>query len=394
MQARFVNSSIFVDSFTGKIGAGQLVGRLQATEVFDPMRTNVTVIGGFSNVYLEPLDQLSMVVEGETRLNYEPEGGQRIEGDIRLLSLLYENNLSLKRVLAIAKDYMAGTGMVTPVASTIRTKDESVQTKLDLHVSAENNLIVDTSFAQAEMRSELWIRGTPEHPLVQGSVSVIDGGYGFRSSHFDIVRGEVAFTEKAQQSDPKLDFLAESTATAPSGGEYRIQMFIRGTLSEPEVSFASDGGLSQNQVVQLLGAGANLDALSFSAGGSSSENLFDLINPASDITLDNRLKGLAGFSDISIAPSVSAATGELVPKVMAVRPLMRQVDLQLQTQLSRDPESEATIKYPLTPYLRLIAGWQNRALTEDVDTTSGAWLAGVGFKKSFPGTSILPFAED
>jgi hypothetical protein len=171
-------------------------------------------------------------------------------------------------------------------------------------------------------------------------------------------------------------------------------MFIRGTLSEPEVSFASDGGLSQNQVVQLLGAGANLDALSFSAGGSSSENLFDLINPASDITLDNRLKGLAGFSDISIAPSVSAATGELVPKVMAVRPLMRQVDLQLQTQLSRDPESEATIKYPLTPYLRLIAGWQNRALTEDVDTTSGAWLAGVGFKKSFPGTSILPFAED
>ncbi len=388
-KARFVDSDLFIDNLVGKIGPGNIVAKLNAKELFNAPKRSLDIVGGLSNVILNPMEELSVGVEGEVSYRYLANVSHQIVGDIRVRSLFYENNLSLRRVLRYLTKYLEKDIASSSSSSFSVERNKGVQCpKLDLHVSAENNMIVDTSFAKAEMRGELTVKGTTLTPLLNGKISVIEGDYGFQSTSFKILKGDIVFVDKVQQREPKLDFLSEGIVSDNNSNEYHIQMFIGGTLSKPEVGFSSDAGLDQNQIVQVLSKGVS--TISSSAGRSYKDSVFNMLSVSSNTSLEERLQGLAGFSELSIAPSVSASTGEITPKVIAVRPLLNNIDLQLKTELSHEPESEAIIKYHFTPYLQLITGWKNKSITESVDSSTGAWLLGVGFKKSFPGTNLLP----
>ena len=102
------------------------------------------------------------------------------------------------------------------------------------------------------------------------------------------------------------------------------------------------------------------------------------------------MAGLAGFSEISVAPGISSTTGELAPQLVAVRPLTEDLKVRLQSELTESQESKFSIDYPFTPYLSIAGGWQTHSATEDVNSNSGAFRIGLNYRRTFPGLSILP----
>lgn len=162
-------------------------------------------------------------------------------------------------------------------------------------------------------------------------------------------------------------------------------------MTKPEVSFTSDSGLSGNQVVALFGAGSGGEGITLVKSDMEEQfGLFDLLNPASDISFGDRISQIAGFSEVQLAPAFSSTTGEFAPRLSAKKPLLSNLDLELQTELTSEQASSAQLTYPLSPYLSATTGWKNVPVTKDVSSSSGSFNAGIRYQESFPGLTLIP----
>ena len=176
---------------------------------------------------------------------------------------------------------------------------------------------------------------------------------------------------------------------------YQVIIDIGGTVTRPTVSFSSDSGLAERDIVSLLFFGGQIEELSLLKLSTESSRISygEILNPSSDLSVTERLTALASFSDVSIDTVSPLSSTELVPVVSATRPIIEGVDLVLRTELSSNQRSSASIAYSLTTYLSMIATWSNRSA---INTRSGSSTMGVGlrYRRSFPGLRVFPDAEE
>ncbi len=129
------------------------------------------------------------------------------------------------------------------------TFDIAIKTKTDDPFRIRGNL------ANGSAAVDLKLAGTGLEPYLEGSVRVEDFLASLPFSKLSVTRGFVYFTKDAP-FQPTLDLQAESTMR-----NYRIDAYISGSASDPQVTLTSEPPLAQADIVSLLATGATASEL-------------------------------------------------------------------------------------------------------------------------------------
>lgn len=387
IEAQFAGDSMEIPLIEAKLGSGTVQGTGYGRHLLSPTEREVTVNVSYDELSIAPIDHLTITSAGE--LSLEVRGSQRatLRGRVDVLSALYENQVKLVRLIRALTDFFTGSAVARRRSGGSGTGSDFIA--YDIELEGDRNLIIDTNVAQAELAAKLHLTGTVANPLLDGRVRAIEGVFGLGSNEFDIVSGELVFNAASGSLEPRIGLVGETTVRQRSGDEYRVQLTVQGPLSTAEVRFTSDGDLSQEEIVALFGLGADLEDLNWLTD-KRQRSLVELLNPTSDLSFEDRVRGLTGFSDVKVESALSPETGEFVPRLVAKRPLVGNFGLTIESELSGQQVSTFEIDYLLTQYLTFFTGWRTTPPIRSTTQGSGSYNVGIRYRKTFPGLTIIP----
>lgn len=155
---------------------------------------------------------------------------------------------------------------------------EEEDLRFDLHLVADNGIVVENNVLDLEAKGDLYLVGTEERPGLKGTLSLLRGNANFRNNRYRLVLGTVDFVD-TYRITPVIDVLAETTVkeydvaarvSGPLNKDMRIQLSSRPELAEIDVLALLTFGFTQQELQDAnnagAGAGAGLEMVSAYTG--------------------------------------------------------------------------------------------------------------------------------
>lgn len=349
-EIRFSGSRAHIDALDGEIGGGRFsIGGDVDVDTGPALRWSLTDVG------LEPIRDLEVIVSGEGTLAGAWEAPPLLAGNITIDNLLYDRNLDYQDLVPSFDRAMAPPQ---------RIASDRPPLKLDVRVVARDGLYIENNIANLEARADLRIRGTPRKPSPRGRIEVIDGSISLRGRHFDIENGVLTF-RRDLPGEAQIDFTAESLIEADNV-PYRVTVRVTGTTRDYRVHLGSEDGLSQTDIAALIAFGRT--AAQVREGGPS------------DPTID-RLAGLAGgrvggflasearevlpFDQIEIRPGYSPSTGQFEPQLRVGKSITADLSAWLGQSFGVQPQTLVEASYALTHQVSTVLRWESQTQTQE-----------------------------
>lgn len=391
ISANLAGNNLTFDRLTANVGDGKVVGSGRIDNVLPLRSARGQVDLTLNDIVLEPISRLVVQGSGTTSLIKVPDEPLTIKGDIGVSSATYEDTVDIRQLIKLVTEKLSGT--VTTESQTVTNIRSGAvgNTVLDFQLHAQNGIVLETNIAEAELSGNLHFRGTAAEIGPEGALQAISGAFMLGANRFEITSGTLLFPNRVEGRDPQIDLVGEATVTGQAKEDHRIRVSIVGNVANPQVRLSSDTGLREQQIVSLLGIGANLGKVSFLGfKPGSGKSVAELLSPVSGVSATERVTGLTEFSDVSIDSYTSPITGEVTPRINARRPIIGGLDLRLSSELSAEQYGTAQLEYPLTDTLDLTGGWATRSTSREIKSSSGAFNAGVRYRKMFPGLTLVP----
>ena len=256
---KFDKDTLILEQFVGKIGDGNVTGTGSTTFLFDKFKRESRFSLQAKDILIEPIEQFSLQMNGDLNYSDLPFQDGKLEGKLILANALYEKDLNLTQVIKNITKALLGSSFVKVKSSKTLGFFNKDLVSFDVDVSAPNSILLETNIIQAQIDANLKLLGTLNQPKLDGTISVLDGAFGFQSSKFDILKAVAKFRKESALIDPLLDIIGETTTSSFTGEDHQVRMSVSGTLSNPIVNFSSDTGLPENEVVSLFGSKAKVD---------------------------------------------------------------------------------------------------------------------------------------
>jgi len=148
------------------------------------------------------------------------------------------------------------------------------RTTLDLDVDRRGTLRVENNLAELEINPDLKISGTLASPVVNGRVSVTNGTVTYQGIEFTVKQGNVDFLNPAR-TEARVDIISQTSVR-----DWTIQLALKGTLNELELTLSSEPSENQTDILSLLLVGrttremsSNKESISASPAGMLAEML-------------------------------------------------------------------------------------------------------------------------
>jgi translocation and assembly module TamB len=269
------------------------------------------------NVRYRTADGISVTADGSLALVGTSESSV-LSGSVSLTHAAFSPRTDVGALLA---------STTTPVASTPNEYLQGLQ--LDVRVLTQHALEMETALTRdIQADADLRVRGTPDHPILLGHVTVNSGQIEFFGNKYNISRGEIAFSNPAK-IEPVLNM---DLSTQVRG--ITVNVSFSGPLNKLNFSYRSDPPLEASDIIALLAVGrtpstagplastqaaTNINNSYLGLGDGSNSLLSQAIAPNS-----GRLQKFFGVSHIKIDPQLNDVT--IVP----------QARLTLEQQVSSD----------------------------------------------------------
>lgn len=387
--ARLSGDTLQLQRLEGEIGQGHIAAQGRLDQLLSASSRNGAIEIVMTGVSVQPSDVLSVRFSGYTDIILQPSLPPLIKGEIEVLGALYERNASLGDVIEAALSMLRDQQVAKAKRSVAADRNSA---RLDLRLHADESLQIESDILKATMRGDLRVAGTTSQPAIEGDIQVLEGSFGLSSSKFDILSGSISFPDNSLIIDPEITFAAETVVQTTSREEHRVLLTISGTARHPQVNMTTDSGMSEREIVGLLNIGGSTGSFSLLSWdqGRDDYTYAELLNPRSDISLQDRLKSLLGFSRFEIETRRRVETSELVPRVSGSREVTPDLSFTLYSDVGNSSnEQGATLDYELTPYLGAFGEWRSEPITK-TESSTGVFGGGIIFRRSFPGTGIIP----
>ncbi|WP_375692135.1 translocation/assembly module TamB domain-containing protein [Pseudooceanicola sp. LIPI14-2-Ac024] len=151
----------------------------------------------------------------------------------------------------------------------------------------------------AELRGEINIGGVAGDPRPVGQFDLVRGRLDVLRKRFDLTEGYIAF---AGSFDPVIRLVAETTSD-----EYLIDITIAGSLTAPEVSFASNPALPEDEVLAQLFFGRDISELSTVQAASLAYSIAVLTGNAEGGVVGS-IRDTFGLDDLDITQTEDGGT--------------------------------------------------------------------------------------
>ncbi len=272
---------------------------------------------------------------------------------------LLSGDLSIQRVV-VNPDADLGTIFAATSASKATPVDQNEflsGLQMDIRVESAPNLQVSTALSQdVEADVDLRLRGSPDRPLLFGSITANQGQIKVFGAKYSINRGEVTFVNTVR-IEPVLDLDIQTVARGVT-----VDITISGTLNKLNLNYRSDPPLQPKDIIALLTVGqppsftpnlqnaqpANNDVSALQAGANTV--LGQAISPAS-----NRLSKLFGITNIKIDPLVQGITNTPQARLTVEQQISKNVTVTYVTNLAQTSEQIFRFEWALNPQYSIIA---------------------------------------
>lgn len=388
LQGEFEKDSFTLDNLQAVTPGGAVSVRGKVLRVFEPEMRSLDFQANLKRIRVQPVENLQLALSGDLKLTEVPTALPRISGSLHIDRASYEKTIDLFQIVQQLTSFITGKQRRSVATGDAKSRDASAS--LDVAIVAENDLVIETNIVRAELSSNLKLSGDTAVPLLDGNIQVLEGEFGSRSNTFVITSGKASFLASQGTLDPALSLVAETSVLSTAGQEQFVRMFLSGSLTKPKIDFASESGLRQEEIIGLLGLRTNLQTVRLLGKDKEQRSFADLINPVSGATLQDRISGITGFSEVQVDTAISGATGEVVPRLVAKRPLVGRLSLDAVSELSGQQLSILNLSYPLTTFVNAIAGFRTIPPNGAQANGSGSLYIGLRHRSTFPGTTFIP----
>jgi translocation and assembly module TamB len=359
-EIRFVGSKIYVDELSGRAGGGQFRFAGAVDLVNGPDLSWI-----LENVSFSADRGLEARVAGHGRVDGHW-GAVKVEGDVEVLSALYDRDLGLAELLDWLKEQLL---------SVPRARTQAASGVIfDLRIYSHGGVYLDNNVAKGEMWVNLLLAGDAAKPLLTGTIGILDGEVNVRGRKFLVTGGSIDFSDP-RRINPTLNITAESRITTPDS-DYLLSVTVTGSADKPRVVFtADDPSLSQNDVLSLVALGRTRAQLQRESKGVSPADALALL-PTSAV--GNRVGQLVGIDELEVTAAQSRDTGAIEPRVTIGKDLTEQLHALAWTEFGIVARHAVQLEYRLTRRVSLLGSWESQT-----QSNAGAFGGDVKFRFDF-----------
>jgi translocation and assembly module TamB len=227
---------------------------------------------------------------------------------------------------------------------------------LDITIESAPNLQFSTALSRdVEAEINLQLRGTPDHPILLGSLAANQGDIRVFGTRYSINRGEISFFNSVK-IEPVLDLDLETQTRGIT-----VDITIAGTLNKLNITYRSDPPLQPRDIIALLTVGRAPDAAGNSNRSPATNDVNTLQTGANSVLgaavspASNRLSRLFGITNIKIDPLVQGITNTPQARLTLEQQISRDISITYITNLSQTSEQVFRLEWSLNRQFSVVA---------------------------------------
>ena len=281
---------IRTDSLSARIGGGSVVfAGAVGLEAGKPTRVDASLRARDLELEAGPDVQVRAAADLTAKGAWS---SVRVAGEVRLEDVVYVPTVDLTGLLKSFRERKRRPA----TASKEGPSPYLPRVSLDLAILAKEAIHIEGNLGEVELGGTLRLKGTPEAPVVLGTVSSTRGTIYLFGSSFDLTRCQLEFKDPLA-IDPDVDVVATTTKE-----DEEITIRIDGTASKAQLLLSSTKGRSQADIISVLLGG--------SGTGSSGELSAAAARMAMRSAATPILGALGGQTDLEIVPLPTTPEGE------------------------------------------------------------------------------------
>ena len=361
------SDGIKIDSIFGELNSGRTVirGNIDQKHILDS-----NIIVEFEDIVFQPSLDIYGGISGELLFTHSETGKPFLTGEVNIENGEIIQEFDIRDIISRVPQTLLGrssSGEAPP-----RTAFPDID--IDITMNSDGSLFVITSYFGIEATGNVQVRGNLNQPLLRGNIATKRGWLGFNEVRFDIVSGAIEF--KPPAIIPSLSVIGETYVRGARGENTLIVLETKGSLLRPQITLISDDGLSQREILALLGTRSDfrVSSGSFSETGSL-ELPSDSHSSRKKSLLGRLIQRVTRIDALSFQPKFNARRGQLEPALVAEKKVFDDLDLVAESFLSQPQEgSQLFLRYQLTPKIQAIG---------TLDTVTSQSQASVGADLSY-----------
>ena len=334
-----------IESMTAESGGGQLtVGGFVSFGGTTPFGYHL--VARAEDTRVRSPGGISITANADVRLT-GTSGSGLLSGRASVSRVVFNPNTDIGNVL---------TNFAAPVPAPANQKGFLSGLQLDLSIENAPNLQLSTSLSRdVEAEIDLRLRGTPDRPVLLGTVSANQGDIRVFGTRYSINRGEISFVN-ASRVDPVLDLDLQTQARG-----INVDISIAGTLNRLNISYRSDPPLQPRDIIALLAVGRSpqdplnsqitqntTDTIALQSGANSV--LGQAVAPSS-----SRLSKLFGITNIKIDPLVQGITNIRQSRLTLEQQISRAITITYVTNLEQTSEQIFRLEWSINRQYSVVA---------------------------------------
>jgi translocation and assembly module TamB len=310
----FTNDQLEVTELSANAGNGTVSGKgfvnLSSDKGF-PLQLDLDL----DRARVARSELISSTATGKISVTNSPGGDALISGMLRLpetrFKIIRQGAAAVATLTGVRRKAAAGRPRVSGDADPISSLPS--HWKLDIRLTAPDELYVNGMGLESEWGADLRITGTSDAPRIAGEMELVRGTLGFAGRSFNLESGRVSFNG-GPATNPSLRV---SAASEVDGTTVRVN--IRGTGQNPDITFSSTPALPQDEIMARIMFGNSIGELSAIQavqlaaslnnlrGGSGGSNPLSVLQSATGL---DRLRILG--ADDKIGRDMAVAFGQYI----------------------------------------------------------------------------------
>ncbi|MCV0382721.1 MAG: translocation/assembly module TamB domain-containing protein [Erythrobacter sp.] len=297
LRGRFSGDRFELEQLNATAGDGTIAAQGYVSLAADrgyPMNLAVTL----DDARLARSDALAASATGQLRLSKEAGQTALISGQLTLPETRYQ----IVRQGAAQVPELTGVRFKPPVGPQRITGDEPAQPspgifdqlRLDIALSAPEQLYVSGMGLESEWSADLNLGGTSTAPRVTGTVELVRGTLGFAGRSFELNEGRVRFTG-GTTIDPVITLAAIEDIE-----DVTVTVNVSGRAMDPQIAFSSVPGLPQDEILARILFGSSIGNLSTLQAVQLAASLNSLRGSGGGLNPLGKLRSAAGVDRLRI----------------------------------------------------------------------------------------------
>jgi translocation and assembly module TamB len=294
-QVRFTSNQAVIEDFVGSTPGGGTISISGGAALAGLAPAQWRLEARADQMGVEYPKDTQTVVDAQVTL----EGNRKLQvlsGNAQVRRASYTRDLTIEELITTGGPFQPDFLEAGPGGA---GGPSELPTVVDIHITADNTLIVKNNLADAVGSAYINLRGSLDAPQASGRILLTRGTLNFRNGRYDLTRGLLTIPGR-RGAEPTVDFQTEADIRG-----YHITINFNGTIAKLQTTVRSEPELPEPDIISLIltGSISGGDRSTVASLGQTGLGLAQSILSASlSEQLERGTQRLFGLSRFSIDP--------------------------------------------------------------------------------------------